>query len=107
MRRYPVALPSKDQGWNWGYHSCNGLSAAADVKKWAEPELWKDVLAVHQKTPLHALVGGGDQIYNDALWSMPSMKAWLSIPSTEVKLPTFLVTSSLHGVAKYNCSHSY
>ncbi|BDA46401.1 Uncharacterized protein YGR266W [Coccomyxa sp. Obi] len=84
--RYPVALPSKDQGWNWGYHSCNGLSAGADVKKWAEPELWKDVLAVHQKTPMHALVGGGDQIYNDAFWSMPSMKAWLDIPSTEERL---------------------
>lgn len=93
--RYPVALPSKDQGWNWGYHSCNGLSASADVKKWAEPELWRDVLAVHQKTPLHALVGGGDQIYNDGLWSMPSMKAWLDIPSTEVELPPFLVISLL------------
>ncbi len=83
-----MALPGKDQGWNWGYHSCNGLSAAADVKKWADPELWKDVLAVHQKTPMHALVGGGDQIYNDALWYMPSMKAWLDIASTEVNLPT-------------------
>ena len=83
MGRYPVGLPSRDQGWNSGFHSCNGLSAAADVTKWKDPELWKDVLAVHQRTPLYALVGGGDQIYNDAFWFVPSMKAWLDIPSKE------------------------
>ena len=42
--RYPVALPSMDQGWNWGFHSCNGLSVSADVRKWKDPHVWEDVL---------------------------------------------------------------
>lgn len=79
-----MALQSSAKGWNWGFHSCNGLSASADVRKWKDPALWKDVLRVHERIPLHALVGGGDQIYNDALWATPSMKAWLDIPNTEV-----------------------
>lgn len=41
---------------------------------------------LHEKSPLHALVGGGDQIYNDALWFVPSLKAWLDVPSAEVNL---------------------
>lgn len=47
--RYPVALPSKDQGWNWGFHSCNGLSISADVRKWKDPHVWEDVLQASLK----------------------------------------------------------
>ena len=82
--RYTVALPGRNQSWNWGFHSCNGLSAGADVSKWQEPHLWEDVLRVHNNTPLHAFFGGGDQIYNDAFWAAPSMKAWLDIEDKEV-----------------------
>ena len=28
------------------------------------PNLWEDVLALHQHSPLHACVGGGDQVYS-------------------------------------------
>ena len=41
-------------------------------------------MAVHAQTPIHAFVGGGDQIYNDALWSTPSMQAWLHLDDSEV-----------------------
>ena len=82
--RYPVALPAKDQGWRWGFHSCNGLSARADLRHWQEPRLWEDVMAMHRENPIHAFMGGGDQIYNDALWATPSMEAWLSSDPSEV-----------------------
>ena len=39
-----MALPAREQGWNWGFHSCNGLSANADVTKWKDPHVWEDVL---------------------------------------------------------------
>ena len=36
----------------------------ADLDKWGAPNLWEDVLALHQHSPLHACVGGGDQVYS-------------------------------------------
>lgn len=85
--RYPVALPGKQQGWRWGFHSCNGLSASADLGSWKDPHLWEDVMAVHREKPLVAMCGGGDQIYNDALWQSPSLQAWVSGVSTHVSQP--------------------
>lgn len=82
--RYSVALPGKQQGWRWGFHSCNGLSAGADLREWKDPHLWEDVMAVHREKPIHAFVGGGDQLYNDALWQTPSMHAWVSGTGIEV-----------------------
>ncbi len=41
-------------------------------------------MAVHRESPIHAFVGGGDQIYNDALWATPSMEAWLASGPSEV-----------------------
>ena len=29
--------------------------------------MWRDVLNNHQTRPFHVMVGGGDQIYNDAV----------------------------------------
>lgn len=86
--RYPVALPGQRQGWRWGFHSCNGLSAGADLRSWKDPHLWEDVLAAHREQPLVAMCGGGDQIYNDALWQTPSLQAWVSGVSTHVSQAT-------------------
>lgn len=39
--------------------------------------LWRDMLNLHKAFPLHCLVGGGDQLYNDGVWSIcPSFKSW-------------------------------
>ena len=57
-------LPSATQSWAWAFHSCNGLSMNADTDKWGAPNLWEDVLQVHQRSPMHACVGGGDQVYS-------------------------------------------
>lgn len=49
--------------------------------------LWRDVLRVHSAKPLHVMVGGGDQLYNDDVWKTPSLQevSLLSpcLPSTE------------------------
>ena len=79
-----MALPGKQQGWRWGFQSCNGLSAGADLSTWRDPHLWEDVMAVHREKPLVAMCGGGDQIYNDALWQSPSLQSWVSGVSTHV-----------------------
>jgi hypothetical protein len=39
---------------------------------------------MHEASPLHAFMGGGDQLYNDGLWGVPALKAWLGIEDTKV-----------------------
>lgn len=39
--------------------------------------LWRDVLQQHAKAPLHVMVGGGDQIYNDEVFSGTRVQEWL------------------------------
>ena len=42
--------------------------------------LWRDVLAQHAKHPLHLVVGGGDQVYNDEVFTYSeSLRHWLTL----------------------------
>ncbi|DBA98627.1 TPA: hypothetical protein ACH3X1_014416 [Trebouxia sp. C0004] len=78
--RYSFFVAGLMQTWHWGFHSCNGLSADGDHAKWGGPYefvLWRDVLSQHAKAPLHAMVGGGDQIYNDEVFSGKHVQEWL------------------------------
>ena len=75
--RWAFALPGREQRWHWAFTSCNGMDQDADADKFGEPHLWGDVMERHARAPLHALVGGGDQLYNDALWTAPSLRTWL------------------------------
>ena len=59
----------------------------SDREKWGTPHLWQDVLNEHQARPLHAMVGGGDQVYNDAVWKSSALQDWLNISNTEVLTP--------------------
>ena len=70
-------MPGREQRWHWAFTSCNGMDQDADTEKFGEPHLWGDLVARHAEAPLHVLVGGGDQLYNDALWTSPSLRTWL------------------------------
>ena len=35
--------------------------------------LWRDVMYC-ARTPMHLMVGGGDQLYNDGVWEVPTLK---------------------------------
>lgn len=137
--RYTFFVAGLAQTWHWAFHSCSGLSADGDHKKWgggyevrpahvvagsANPmplatrphgqatscadfsgvrievvrevcsllpgrkllayalqfALWRDVLAQHAKHPLHLVVGGGDQVYNDEVFTYSeSLRHWLTL----------------------------
>lgn len=48
--------------------------------------LWRDVLNSHQTRPFHVMIGGGDQIYNDAVMTQsPLFKEWLEIKNPHHK----------------------
>ena len=36
--------------------------------------LWKDLMERHAANPMHALVGGGDQLYNDDVLTCPQLQ---------------------------------
>ncbi|KAL0045166.1 hypothetical protein WJX82_010887 [Trebouxia sp. C0006] len=77
---YTVHLPSRDQPWHWAFHSCSGFSLSVHQADWGGvAPLWRDLLEQHQASPLHLVVGGGDQLYNDALFKLPTTKTWLAI----------------------------
>ena len=60
-------VPGKAETMNCMFHSCNGFSLSVDTDSFSGPDpLWRDVLNKHQARPFHVMLGGGDQIYNDA-----------------------------------------
>ena len=60
-------VPAKGDSMNIMFHSCNGFSLSVDSKEFCGPDpMWRDVLNSHQSRPFHVMLGGGDQIYNDA-----------------------------------------
>lgn len=62
-----------------GYTSCNGFSGSipASAPERADATyLWRDMLQLHSAFPLHCLVGGGDQLYNDPVFKRPALRAW-------------------------------
>ncbi|KAF4980738.1 hypothetical protein FZEAL_3323 [Fusarium zealandicum] len=58
------------------FHSCNGFSVGTDEEAWSGPALWNDVVRKHREQPLHVMVGGGDQIYNDGIRVDGPLRQW-------------------------------
>lgn len=76
---YTFIVPSMSQSMRMMFHSCNGFSVGTDEEAWSGPALWNDVLRRHKQAPFHVMIGGGDQIYNDAVRVKGPLKAWTDI----------------------------
>ncbi|PNH09390.1 hypothetical protein TSOC_003985, partial [Tetrabaena socialis] len=106
--RYRFELPAAGQTWHWGFHSCNGFD---DPKEEAAnggiQPLWRDVMEVHARDPIHVMYGGGDQLYCDDVWKLPSLVQWLSIqdkPSrNQHPFSQFMVNEAFDFYFRYNC----
>jgi hypothetical protein len=60
-------VPARGETMNMMFHSCNGFSLSVQPNEFCGPDpMWRDVLNNHQTRPFHVMIGGGDQIYNDA-----------------------------------------
>lgn len=75
-------VPAATESMRIMFHSCNGFSVGTDEEAWSGAALWNDVLRVHEKTPFHVMLGGGDQIYNDGIRVHGPLRKW-----TDVKNP--------------------
>ena len=97
-------VPGRGQTMNVMFHSCNGFSLSVKcVSKiylfvdvclrltspddFSGPDpLWRDVLNSHQTRPFHVMIGGGDQIYNDAVMKQsPLFGDWLEMKNPHHK----------------------
>ncbi|KAK7962357.1 uncharacterized protein PG986_003182 [Apiospora aurea] len=74
-------VPGRGQAMNIMFHSCNGFSLSVKSDDFSGPDpMWRDVLNNHQTRPFHVMIGGGDQIYNDAIMNQTKhFKDWLMI----------------------------
>lgn len=66
LPHFQFVMPSKTQNMNVMSYSCNGFSLGVDTSQF-KGSLWLDVLRKHDKLPYHVMIGGGDQIYADAI----------------------------------------
>ncbi|GJN70151.1 hypothetical protein PLICBS_004203 [Purpureocillium lilacinum] len=61
-------VPARGEAMNIMFYSCNGFSLSAKPDELSGPDpMWRDVLNTHQTQPFHAMIGGGDQLYNDCI----------------------------------------
>ncbi|KAF8544283.1 hypothetical protein BDD12DRAFT_915480 [Trichophaea hybrida] len=80
-------VPAVGQTMNIMFHSCNGFSLSVNPDDFNGPDpLWKDVLDKHKEKPFHVMIGGGDQIYNDAVSKQTThFRNWLDIKTPFLK----------------------
>ena len=97
-------VPARGQTMNIMFHSCNGFSLSVKWVQYPVPPnerladhrspaafsgpdpLWRDVLNAHQTKPFHVMIGGGDQIYNDAVMKQTTLfQEWLTIKNPHRK----------------------
>ena len=76
---YRFFVPAAQESMRIMFHSCNGFSVGTDEEAWSGPVLWNDVLRRHRDKPIHVMIGGGDQIYNDGVRVTGPLKLWTDI----------------------------
>ena len=72
-------VPAARESMRIMFHSCNGFSVGTDEDAWSGPALWNDVLRRHKERPIHVMIGGGDQIYNDGVRVAGPLRTWTDI----------------------------
>ena len=72
-------VPSATESMRIMFHSCNGFSVGTDEDAWSGCALWNDVLRSHTQNPIHVMIGGGDQIYNDGIRVDGPLRPWCDI----------------------------
>jgi hypothetical protein len=69
-----------DQKWRGGFFSCNGYDATVPkdmARDLNYDNVWNHLNSIHEETPLHLLLWGGDQSYNDfVIEDVPFLEEW-------------------------------
>ncbi|KZT44122.1 hypothetical protein SISSUDRAFT_1111790 [Sistotremastrum suecicum HHB10207 ss-3] len=91
--QYDFWVPGRQQNMRWAAHSCNGFSAGVDPDDFRRGKfasgfdpVWSDLLERHSRVPYHVLIGGGDQLYCDALIKEPEMQEWVRLKTARDRI---------------------
>jgi len=108
-----VAIPALGQSPRISFFSCNGVQDPRDWTTQPEMEaLWTQMLVRHEKDvaidgsggPYHVLLGGGDQIYCDSVWSdlkrLAKLDSWEKRKKSKVS-PTLVQDIARHYATLY------
>jgi hypothetical protein len=88
---YTIVVPGTETKLRWAFFSCNGFSNDVEMEKrdtvyGGDQPLWDDLLRRHEAEPFHFMVGGGDQLYcDDVFTDAPLVKAWNELPTMDEK----------------------
>lgn len=76
-------IARRDQKWRGGFFSCNGFDAYVPeqvASNLTYSDVWNHLLSVHEETPFHLLLWGGDQNYIDFIFEdVPWLRAWVNM----------------------------
>ncbi|KAF9365180.1 hypothetical protein BGX34_011074 [Mortierella sp. NVP85] len=106
-QKWNFQLPALDDGFHWAFYSCNGFTSDVEDPmgnfNGANP-LWDDLLRAHGQRSYHAMVGGGDQIYNDDVLATPEMAAWLKLDG-DARIAAEYNSEKRYATEKYYFDH--
>lgn len=105
-------VPALGQNLRWTSHSCNGFSTGVNpdnfkgknFKSGYDP-LWEDMLGYHYQQAYHCMVGGGDQIYCDAITREPELQGWINAHTREEKQNYAVTDEMRHAVDRFYFNH--
>jgi hypothetical protein len=76
-----------NQKWRGGFFSCNGFDATVPEQTKSDltfGDVWEHLNSIHDETPLHILLWGGDQNYIDFMFEdVPYLKEWVDMEWNE------------------------
>ncbi|KAK7054953.1 hypothetical protein VNI00_003416 [Paramarasmius palmivorus] len=111
-QRMQFYVPGRNQNMRWASHSCNGFSAGVNPDDFRGPGFqsgydpcWIDLLSKHQEEPFHALIGGGDQLYCDALTREPELQDWVTKTKPEDKKSYPLTPEIAEAIDRFFFNH--
>ena len=93
-------------------NQCNGFSAGVNPDDFRGPgfasgydPVWSDLLMKHTEQPFHALVGGGDQLYCDAIVREPELQEWVTCSKPEKKKQFAMTEEMLFAIDRFYFNH--
>lgn len=91
---------------------CNGFSAGVNPDEFRGPgfasgydPVWSDLLEKHQEEPFHALVGGGDQLYCDAVIREPEMQEWVNTQKPDKRMAFQMTQEMAFAIDRFFFNH--
>eukprot|EP00210_Caulerpa_lentillifera_P005345 g5108.t1 len=82
-------VPGDSDGWHIAAYSCSGFSHDTKREEWmidGDHPMVSHLMNLHNKKPIHACLGGGDQLYNDELFDLKIMLKWLETRNRHERL---------------------